>query len=249
MSIFSGEFTAQTIRKNVTVRVIFPDSPFDLEQIETQPKTMYLLHGYGGSSADWPRFTRIEYLARLYNFVIVMADASNSFYQDMVYGGNYLKFFGEELPEEINKRFKLPEKTFICGQSMGGYGCIRIGLEYPDQFKAIGCLSGGVGFFEETASNNRLENKDLIAAVGQDQKGTDISLRGLTKKAMDRGKVLPIFMYCGTEDFLFEDNNAFDEYLTAIHYPHSYKTSSGRHMWDYWDRVMPSLMEDLCHMK
>ncbi|WP_296839113.1 alpha/beta hydrolase [Marvinbryantia sp.] len=248
MSLFSGEFTSVETKANVMVRILFPDSPYDLEPLDIRPKTMYLLHGGGGSSGDWMRFTRLEYLARLYNFTIVMADAGGfSFYSNMRYGGNVLKFFGEELPQEVEKRFRVPETTFICGQSMGGYGSLKVGLTYPERYHAIGCLSGAV-------------NPEHIVKMSEDQQNTHINavwgtpvvlkeednLRYLASEALKNGNNPPILGCCGTEDFLYEDNREFYRYLDEIGYQHEVFYKEGRHMWDFWDRYMPVIMEKMC---
>ncbi|MDO4345025.1 MAG: alpha/beta hydrolase-fold protein [Eubacteriales bacterium] len=249
MSVFSGEITSMETMSNVTVRIIFPDSPFDLEQLDTKPKTMYLLHGGGGSSGDWLRFTRIEYLARLYNFTIVLADAGgSSFYSNMKYGGNYLKFFGEELPEEVEKRFCLPDMTFICGQSMGGYGCMKVGLTYPERYRAIGCLSGALKP-EHIIAMYYERNPQLCAVWGDPpilDDGDD--LRYLARQALKKGDAPDIIGCCGTEDFLYEDNIWFYNYLKTIGYENEVFYENGRHMWDFWDKYMPVMMEKMCKL-
>lgn len=248
MSVFSGEFTSMALRRNVTTRVIFPDSPYDLPQLNTVPKTMYLLHGYGGSSSDWLRFTRIEYFARLYNFTIVLADAGNSFYSRMAYGGDYLRFFGEELPQEMNRRFRLPEPAFICGQSMGGHGCVKVGLTYPQNYRAIGCLSGAVDI-KEILSSAQLEKKEVQAVFGEQlQLLPEDDCFFLAEKAVREKTAIPLILYCGTEDFLYEGNCRFDQHLTQIGYEHVYECSPGAHVWDFWEKKMPELMERFCEL-
>lgn len=37
----------------------------------------------------------------------------------------------------------------------------------------------------------------------------------------------------------------YDEYLNEIGYEHVYHKGQGRHMWGYWDREMPNMMEEL----
>ena len=250
MSVFTGEFTSECANKNIVVRVIFPDSPYDLEQVDKEPKTMYLLHGGGGSSGDWLRFTNIEFFARKYNFTIVMADADgSSFYSDMVYGGNYLKFFGEELPKFVNDRFNLPKNTYICGQSMGGYGCIKVGLTYPENYKAIGCLSGGVDIKSliNLFSKNESSMKQFKAIFGDPIViSDDDDLYCLTKKVVNLKDKPKIYGCCGKEDFLYQDNVKFYKYLDSIGYENEVFYNEGIHMWDYWDRNMPLIMEKLC---
>ncbi|MDO4345026.1 MAG: alpha/beta hydrolase-fold protein [Eubacteriales bacterium] len=249
MSIFTGEITSEELKKNVVVRVIFPDSPFDLEQINTKQKTMYLLHGIMGSSGDWIRFTRLEQFARLYNFTIVMADAGSSFYANMRYGGNYKTFFAEELPEILSCYTKLPEDTFICGQSMGGYGCMKIGLNYPEKYVAIGSLSGALMMGSSERDKKPGSPGDIArrAAFGENTElREEDDCAALARKAAKLDKRPEIIHICGTEDFLYEDNEEFDRLLSEIGYKHDYWTDKGAHTWNFWDAKMPLLMERLC---
>jgi len=251
MSIYTGEWTSKSLNKNVTTRVIFPDSPFDLKQKDERPKTMYLLNGGGGSSGDWPRFTSIEFYARLYNFTIVLADGFTSFYTNMKYGGQYFDFFNEELPRVMNEKFRLPEDTYIVGQSMGGYGCVKLGLSNPEKYKAIGCFSGGLDIKTLCEMSSGINsNGELNAVFGdpvQIKKEDDCFY--LAEKVKQEHKEIPIIMYCGTEDFIFEMSEKFDAHLTEIGYEHEYHKNPGVHMWDYWDRMMPEMMERLCEIK
>ena len=52
---------------------------------------------------------------------------------------------------------------------------------------------------------------------------------------MDHGKIPPMFIDCGTEDFLLSQNRAFHEHLEKLHIAHEYKEFPGAHNWEYWD--------------
>ena len=251
MSVFTGELTSMVLGKNVTVRVIFPDSPYDLPQLDTKPKTMYLLHGYTGSSGDWLRFTQIEEFARKYNFHIVMADAENSMYSDMAYGPDYPRFFTEELPAIVNGYCKLSKQTFICGQSMGGYGAIKLGLSHPEKYLAIGVFSAGItiGTLSDHDPHLHLTSMDKaqMAVFSKDRVHSEKDdVYALAEKVLSAPKQPPIISYCGNGDFVFEANNSFSAHLEKIGYPHEYYVTEGAHLWDYWNLKMPEMMGRLC---
>ena len=47
------------------INVIFPDVSNDVTPLyEGTPKVLYLLHGLSGNSAEWTRFSKIEYYAK-----------------------------------------------------------------------------------------------------------------------------------------------------------------------------------------
>ena len=69
------------------------------------------------------------------------------------------------------------------------------------------------------------------------------------EKAVKAGKAPYLFQVCGTEDFLYEDNVAFDRHLQEIGYPHEFTAAPGAHLWSFWEQQMPILMKKLCAWK
>ena len=62
-------------------------------------------------------------------------------------GAVWMRLFSEENPQLIQRWFRLsdaPEKTFIAGSSMGGYGAVKLALENPTLFAAAASLSGAL---------------------------------------------------------------------------------------------------------
>ena len=93
-----------------------------------------LLHGYGNNCDCWLENTAAVRYAKDNNLALVMPDASNSFYQDMAAGPAWQTWLTRELPELLNRNFRLPmerEKNFIFGLSMGGYGALLLALRNP----------------------------------------------------------------------------------------------------------------------
>ena len=74
----------------------------------------------------------------------------------------------------------------------------------------------------------------------------DDDLYCLIKKVINLKNKPKIFGCCGKEDFLYQDNVKFFKYLDEIGYENEVFYNEGIHMWDYWDRNMPLIMEKLC---
>ena len=87
--------------------------------------------------------TRIQAWAEANDLAVIMPSGENRFYLDDEKSGElYGEFIGKELVEFTRKLFPLSDKredTFIAGLSMGGYGAIRNGLKYAENF---GCVIG-----------------------------------------------------------------------------------------------------------
>jgi S-formylglutathione hydrolase len=117
---------------------------------------LYLLHGIGGSSADWtaqgPTIQAI--LDRLIGdgtippMLVVMPTAmtpyGGSFYVDSPLSGNWDAFLSRELLTAIDQRFSTDaraERRAVAGHSMGGFGAIELGMRHPDVFGSVYAMS------------------------------------------------------------------------------------------------------------
>ena len=82
MGLFTGNFYSKNLRMTTQINVIFPDVSNDVTPLyEGTPKVLYLLHGLSGNSDEWTRFSKIEYYAKKYNFIIIMPEVQRSFSQ------------------------------------------------------------------------------------------------------------------------------------------------------------------------
>ena len=138
MSTLSGDLYSKSLRITQHVNVIIPDESEDFwTKIDDGVRVLYLLHGLGSNSNEWTRFSMIEAYAKIYGFAVIMPDGNRSFYENVTYGPHYLDWISQELPDLIHTWFRLPSDrnhTFIAGESMGGFGALRIALENPDRY-------------------------------------------------------------------------------------------------------------------
>ena len=57
-------------------------------------------------------------------------------------------------------------------------------------------------------------------------------------------KVLPfLYVDCGTEDFLFQNNRDFDQLLIEKKVPHEFRELPGGHDWTYWNSQVKEFLE------
>lgn len=260
MAVFRIDFMADTLGRTVPLVVILPtDKVYMLwmtKREEGKPyKTLYLLHGVLGSCVDWLYGTRIQRFAEENDLCVVMPSGDNSMYLDQgvdLYG----EFIGKELVEFTRKTFPLSHKkedTYIGGLSMGGFGAMRNGLKYSDTFGAIVSLSGAFVLNEKTLEEvenpvfnmDRMEYKkrvygeDLAAALVSD-KNPNYLVEILAKE----GREFPaIYMACGTDDFLLEENKKFSQLLTNHGVAHEFVLGPGSHEWDFWDTYIKKAID------
>ena len=237
--------------KQTTAQVLLPETgtgPF---------ATFYLLHGLGDDSTLWLRRSRIEWYVRDLPIIVVMPDGYRSFYTKPSAGPDFAQHIGVELPTFIERNFQAcPERAAraIGGLSMGGYGALRIGLGFADRFCSVNSHSGAVGWgnFDfklgpaapaSLAGRGPDFMRELASIFGDDPRGTENDLSMLSRRALAAGNLPKLLLDCGTEDFLIEDNRAFNRELTGAGVPRIYREFPGAHTWDYWDTHIQEALE------
>ncbi len=210
---------------------------------------LYLLHGLSADHTDWIRHSFIERYAEDKGIVVVMPSVGRSYYTDMKYGSPYFTFLGEELPKIVRALFPISERredTFVAGMSMGGYGALKLALSFPQRYAAAASLSGGLDIVSRMNGANNFQPNELIAIFGDvaELKGSTNDLFYLldTLKAYNGDKPM-LYQSCGTEDFLYDNNQTFRKYALDLGIEVTYDEGPGEHDWDYWDPQIQRVLD------
>lgn len=242
MALIEVSTFSPSLDLNVDFNVIIPN---DLKKGE-KINVLFLLHGYQGYHKDWTRSSNIERYASKYRIAVVMPGVNNSYYNNMAHGFNYFDYINNDLPKLIEGMFNLTlsrENTYIAGLSMGGYGALKSAFTYPNRFRGVASLSGAVNIESIIETNKAPVRKKLMeGSFGLERKAEDdINLFKLTSN--ENVKSLDIFITCGTDDFLYEDNLAFEKHLKDKKIDAKFIFDDGNHNWDYWDRNIQLVLE------
>jgi S-formylglutathione hydrolase FrmB len=243
MALLDIRLSPSSLGHASSVSVILPQRPC--------PKggwpTLYLLHGWSDDDSVWARRTSVERYVDGLNLAVVMPDGNLSFYTDMVAGPAYATYVCQELPELLGQWFRLSsarDKTFIAGNSMGGYGAFKSALTHPDKFGAAMAFSGVLDLVY------RITQEPPVPAEGLNRVFADLdALAGgehdlcalLEKCPLDRRPKL--WARCGTSDYLLNSNRRFRDQAEKAGYPLSYSESPGDHDWAYWDANLPLALD------
>lgn len=255
MAILTGTFQSHELMRNVSFTAIIPTAAHSLRdpdssgQHKNPLKTLYLLHGWNGNHEDWIQSTQIVQWALEYNIAVIMPSGENSFYVDHPSDEHYGKFIGKELVEETRKLFPLSsrrEDTFIGGLSMGGYGSLRNGYYYNETFSKIIALSSRVlqknyPYHDLTEANPI--HKRLFYIIGSknfEDMSDDIDIYSLVKQC---STTPDLFLACGTEDYLYEENRDLHLWLEDQSIDHVYTEAPGEHNWDFWKDIIKEALE------
>ena len=255
MALFQIDYFSVSLSRIINFNILIPNdipsgmsagNPHYLRGV----KTLFLLHGYSGSNRDWLFSSAASELSIKYNLAMIMPSGENSFYLDGKGTGKaFCRFVGEELVQYTCKTFGLSDKKediFIGGYSMGGFGALHTALAYPDTFGKAVALSSALIIHDiknmPMDSHDGFADYDYYQSVFGDLKNLDTSENNpeyVIRKLKDAGREIPgIFMTCGTEDFLIEQNRALYQFLCNENIDVNYQEHPGAHNWDFWNRYM-----------
>ena len=203
------------------------------------------------------RRTSIERYVAPLGLAVVMPSAHLSSYTDMAHGGAFYTYIVEELPVLMRQFFPLSEKredNFIAGNSMGGYGAMKIGINNPDRYAAIGCFSAGANGGKPMPNNSGMFDDQKWNMMNftkygrKDWRGTEEDTFYMAEKQKNRPVLPEIFHTCGSEDFLIEkarETRDFFQGMEGNPYHYVYEEHEGIHGWDYWDEHITDFLNYL----
>jgi putative tributyrin esterase len=230
----------QSAKMNQKVGVVVI-TPSNSTSKKTKFPVLYLLHGMGDKYPKWiSTVPQIKDLADQYQLMIVCPDGGiNSMYLDspIVPSSQYETFLSTELIDYIDKNYSTianKKGRIITGLSMGGHGALYLAMMHPDKYVAAGSMSGATDTW-------RLGFEDwAVKQIGQwigpfkDNEATWRKYSVLHNIALLRNTDLKLYIDCGTEDFLLDDNRELHRRLNYERIPHEYVERPGGHTWDYW---------------
>ncbi|MBR3251509.1 MAG: hypothetical protein IKF80_07350 [Erysipelotrichaceae bacterium] len=121
---------ANSLNMDTKVNVLLPEDRKETKDLKGKKyPVLYILHGYKEDCDAWVNLSNIFLLCRDLDLIVVMPSANNSCYNNSRYDQNYYDWISEELPIKLKNYFPISDRredTFIMGESMGGYGTLRI---------------------------------------------------------------------------------------------------------------------------
>lgn len=262
MAVVEGKFYSQEIHKQVDFVAILPVDTPDVyiqndEKANKITKVLYLLHGYSGNEKDWLHHAPMVELANQYHMAIILPQGDNGFYVDHeATGDHYGRYIGIELVEMVKRMFGIDldrKDTYIGGLSMGGFGALRNGLLYGDTFGGILALSSAL--IQDQVATMEPGEDDGFAPYGyyktvfgdldhvlESDKNPKINAKHLK----DKETHVRLYMACGVDDFLIENNRDLHQFLESIEYEHCYVEDSGAHEWNFWNKYIQKGVAWLC---
>jgi S-formylglutathione hydrolase FrmB len=133
------------LARNVRYCAFLPAS-FDQDKTKKFP-VLYYLHGLGDNEQSllnlggWDVIEELRRQGKVGEFVVLAPAGGHTFFINSVDGKvRYEDFLMKEFMPQMEKRYRAESrrgKRGITGISMGGYGALRLGFKYPNQFEAV----------------------------------------------------------------------------------------------------------------
>ncbi|MBY0482027.1 MAG: esterase family protein [Chitinophagaceae bacterium] len=221
---------SNSLHKNVKFVVVQPQN-----ESKALP-TVYLLNGYGGNYAQWPKFIPdLQQKADALGMIFVCPDGANSWYFDSPIDSSfrYESYIIKDLVPYVDQHYKtIAQKSgrAITGLSMGGHGGLYLSVRHTDIFGAGGSTSGGVDFRPFP------NNWEIKKALGDYETNTAIWDDHTVVKAVEslKNNELKIIFDCGLGDFFLKVNRSLHEKLMVLKIDHDYIERPGEHNQPYW---------------
>ena len=245
MALVHCNFFSESLGMCTAIDVLLPETAggqigLNNAVIAREAPVLYLLHGLSDDHTIWQRRTSIERYVAPLGLAVVMPNVHRSFYTDMLHGGRYETFVSEELPAKVQSLFRVSsrrEDTFVAGLAMGGYGAFKMALRHPEKFAAAASLSGALDMASCRPAPGDYRDQDWRHIFGdRDIAGTEDDLLFCASTLAASETACPaLYQCCGTEDFLYEDNQTFRKRAQELNLPLTYEEGPGVHSWDFWD--------------
>jgi putative tributyrin esterase len=222
VTIATVQFMSQVLCRRVTYTALLPDERL----VGPGPYVvLYQLHGGNQNHTDWLHYSNLVRYVETLPFIVILPDGAQSRWAN---GGSpmtaYEDFLIEELPQHIRHIFPASSgKWAIGGNSMGGFGAVRLGLKYPQRFFSIWSHSGIFPTVDTLPEywhwSGNTADVDCYALIEQLDPQT-----------------MPLLSFdCGTDDYLLDHNRRLHAFLEARGIVHVYEEHPGGHTWEYWD--------------
>lgn len=243
-NVSDHELDSKLMARPMPYRVVLPKS-YSAEKDRKYP-VIYLLHGLTGRFRNWTDLTKLPAYAERYEFIIVTPEGANGWYTDSHTKPEekYESYLIKELIPEVEKKYRAIGTRggrAIAGLSMGGYGALKFGLKYPEMFSLAGSFSGALGAASISADGRSTASIRSIAEVfgpadSETRAANDI-FKMVREATPEKVKAMPfLYVDCGNEDFLIQNNRDFVALLAEKKIPHEYRQLPGAHNWPYWDK-------------
>jgi S-formylglutathione hydrolase FrmB len=237
-SIFSP-----SMKRDIRIIVVLP--PAYKSSPDQKFPILHTLHGYGAPYDTWSQMTTLRQTLKDCPMIVTCLDGDKgSWYLDSPIKpeSQFETFFFDEFIPYLDKTYRVDTtRRAVTGFSMGGAGAFHYMLKKPELFKSVSSLSGA---FYHLADSAGKKHESLQGLIGTYHEYPERYKELDQYKRIEKTATLPpIYLHCGTEDYLLSGNREMSSFLKAKGFRVEYKESAGAHNWPFWKAAAPDVIK------
>jgi len=231
------------MKRDIRIVVVLP--PAYKSAPDQKFPVLYTLHGYGAPYDTWSQMAPLRQTLKDCPMIVTCLDGDKGcWYLDSPVkpDSQFKTFFFDEFIPYMDQAYRVDTtRRAVTGFSMGGAGAFQYMLAKPELFKSVSSLSGAFYHLAEPDSKKHESLSGLIGSYSEyPERYEALDLyRGIKKTAA----LPPVYMHCGTEDFLISQNRDMSEFLKTNGFRVQYKESAGKHDWAFWKNASPDVIK------
>lgn len=235
---------------DVKLQLCLPENRHLTEDLRgDQYPILYVLHGYKEDCSTWMNLSTLPLLTRDLNLVVCTVSEFNGFYINQNCGFKTFDFLTKELPVKLKNFLPISDRredTYIMGESMGGYGTLRLALGAPQNYGHACVFSGCPMNYDRLTLLDDTHRLRTYFGSESEFERSDNNIYNLIEKINQTDAKRPeIQLFCGTEDPLYLDCKKFSEYMNdnCKDWKFISNFSHGKHDFYFWNRVLPQAIK------
>jgi S-formylglutathione hydrolase FrmB len=243
--VVTREFDSPALQRKWTYAVYLPDG---YNTSTLRYPVLYLLHGNGGNLYDWVNLGHIQQTADeliahgdMPPAIIVMPDAGSSWYVDRKEKMETAVI--HDLVGDAEHAFRAigaRDGRLVAGLSMGGYGAMRLALEYPEMFAAAALLSPAI-YDPEPPLTSGARKAGVFGSPDFDPEvWKQLNYPALWDAFLAKKVAVPMYINSGDDDDFFIEAEATRLYslLRRNGQPAELRIVDGAHRWEVWESTI-----------
>ncbi|MDH1293325.1 alpha/beta hydrolase [Comamonas terrigena] len=246
----SAEVQSSALGRALTYNVYLPTGY--AESPNVRYPVMYLLHGNDGARNDWAVKGKMQKTVDtlvangdIPPAIYVMPDANTNWYVDLK--EKMETAFLQDLMPHVEKTYRTINTRngrVIGGLSMGGYGALRMVLQYPEKFQAAALLSPAIYNPEPPADSSARHVKVFAEPNTNGAYSKTVWQQYNYPVLMDaflaKGIKVPMYINSGDDDEFAIEAEATQLYsqLRKAKQPAELRIVNGKHEWMVWETTL-----------
>lgn len=240
-------FHSAALNRDMPYRVILPK----IIASGAKLPVVYLLHGGGGDYREWSNDSNVARFAEN-GLILVMPEGNSSYYTNSATRpeDRYEDYIVGDLIHDVESRFPVAagrSHRAVIGNSMGGFGAVKIGLKHPELFAFVGGLSSALDVPTRPFSIKRISqwrgHRSIFGPWNGEVQGQNDPYT--LARSADPAAAPYFYLTCGDQEGLLLANRQFAALLEKRRFLFEFHEVRGGHNWNQWNPQLDACFRSL----